>query len=189
MKVALFPIAAVVAMSAAGFLAQGTLAANPMEETASLKGKPAPEIALKTLDGNEVKLSDMKGKVVLIDAWATWCPPCRESLPHVQKLSADQHLQDKGLVVWAVDLKEDKPTIEKFLKDNHYTFTVLRDDKDLMHKSYLVSGIPTTIIVGRDGTVKETFLGYGGEKSAQAIDDAVHKALAEPAPGANVATE
>ena len=90
----------------------------PRKSPPPLKGKPAPEIALKTLDGKDLKLSDMKGKVVVVDSWATWCPPCRESLPHLQKVSADKDLAGKGLVVWATDIKEDKPTVEKFLTDN-----------------------------------------------------------------------
>ena len=159
-----------------------SLTARAANDPASLKGKAAPAIALKTLDGKDLALADMKGKVVLVDTWATWCPPCRLSLPHVQKMSADKALADKGLVVWAVDDQETKPVVEAFLKENSYTFTVLMDDKAAVLKAYFVSGIPTTIIVGRDGTVKDTFVGYGGDESAKEIDAAVEKALAEPAP-------
>ena len=151
-------------------------------DTESLKGQPAPAIALKTLDGKDLVLADMKGKVVLIDTWATWCPPCRESLPHVQKVSTDKALADKGLVVWAIDAQESPADVLKFLQDNKYTFSVLMDTKGAVLKSYFISGIPNTIIVGRDGIVKDTFVGYGGEKTAQQIDDALAKALAEPAP-------
>jgi peroxiredoxin len=174
----------VLAILALGAL--GWLAANPMAHAAddpeSLKGKPAPAIALKTIDGNDLSLADMKGKVVLIDMWATWCPPCQASLPHVQKTSGDKALADKGLVVWAVDAMETKPVVSDFLKKNNYTFTVLMDDTGAILKAYFVSGIPTTVIVGRDGTVKDVFVGYDGDDSAKAIDAAVDKALAEPAP-------
>jgi len=171
-----FAAAALLAVAGISMTAWGA------NDPASLKGKAAPAIALKTLDGKDLALADLKGKVVLVDTWATWCPPCRESLPHVQKMSADKALADKGLVVWAVDDQETKAVVEAFLKQNNYTFTVLMDDKAAVLKAYFVSGIPTTILVGRDGTVKDTFVGYGGEESAKAIDAAVDKALAEPAP-------
>src|SRR3954451_4215409 len=76
-------------------------------DTTTLMGKPAPEFSLATLDKHEVKLADAKGKVVMLDFWATWCPPCRASLPHVQKLATDEALHKKGLVVWVVNDKED----------------------------------------------------------------------------------
>ena len=149
----------------------------------SLKGKPAPAIGLTTLDGKQVALADLKGKVVLVDTWATWCPPCKASLPHIQKVATDKALADKGLVVWAVDDRETRPQVEAFMKDNKFTFTVLMDGKGTVLKSYLISGIPTTIVVGRDGTVKDTIVGYEGDATAKEIDAALNKALAEPAPG------
>jgi peroxiredoxin len=149
----------------------------------SLEGKPAPDFSLKTLEGKEVKLSDQKGKVVLIDIWATWCPPCRESLPHLQAIATDTTLADKGLVVWAVNAREGKDKIEPFMKENKYSFTVPMDSDGAVMKKYFVTGIPTTLIIGRDGNVKKAIVGFGpgGEK---AIHDAVVKALEEEAPEA-----
>jgi peroxiredoxin len=149
---------------------------------ASLEGKPAPAIKLTTINGRELSLADQRGKVVLIDNWATWCPPCKASLPHIQQLSTDKSLADKGLVVWAVDAQESKATVERFLDENHYTFTVLMDEKGATLQHYFVSGIPTTIIVGRDGTVKKTIVGYSGEATAKQIDSAINAALAESSP-------
>jgi thiol-disulfide isomerase/thioredoxin len=146
-------------------------------DTSSLKGRPAPEISLQTIDGKSVKLSDQKGKVVLVDMWATWCPPCRKSLPHVQELSANKDLAGRGLVVWAVNSQEGRPIVEKFLKEGNYTFTVPMDTDGRIGETYLVQGIPTTVIVGRDGAVKEVFIGFGPD-SAKEVDAAVEKALA-----------
>jgi len=152
-------------------------------DTATLTGKPAPDFSLPTLDKKDVKLSEQKGKVVMLDFWATWCPPCRASLPHVQKLASDEALAKKGLVVWVVNDKEDEPTVTKFMKENNYTFTVPMDKPADVLKKYLVRGIPTTVIIGRDGTIRNVFIGYGAPTAKQ-IDQAVEKALAEPSTAA-----
>jgi thiol-disulfide isomerase/thioredoxin len=146
-------------------------------DTEQLAGKAAPDFSLKTLDGKNVTLSEMKGKVVVIDFWATWCPPCRKSLPHVQKMSADKELADKGLVVWAVNAREAKDLVQKFLTENKYTFAVPMDPGKVMTQ-YLVQGIPTTIIVGRDGKIRKVFVGFGEGSEAQ-MDEAVNAAVAE----------
>jgi peroxiredoxin len=160
-----------------------TLSSRPAAgDSATLEGKPAPAVTLQTRNGQSFSLANQKGKVVLIDTWATWCPPCRASLPHIQKLSQDQALADKGLVVWAVNAKEPKNTVDSFMTENQYSFTVLMDQNGDILKNYAIQGIPTTILIGRDGTVKKTFLGYAGDQSAQQIDAAINQALAEPAP-------
>jgi thiol-disulfide isomerase/thioredoxin len=122
--------------------------------------------------------------VVVIDIWATWCPPCRKSLPHINKMSGDKELADKGLVVVAANSGEDKPTIEKFMNENKYSFNVLVDEESSLGKQLGVRGIPTTLVVGRDGVVKNVFVGFG-PGSEKTLDDAVTKALAEDAPGKN----
>src|SRR5271170_3134196 len=90
-------------------------------------GKPAPDFSLSTLDGQTEKLSDQRGKVVLIDFWATWCPPCRASLPHVQAASENESWGDRGLVVWAVNAGETSQAVSEFIAGNQYTFTALLD--------------------------------------------------------------
>jgi len=101
-------------------------------------------------------------------------------LPHVQKLGSDKDRADKGLVVWAVNDKEDAPTVTKFTTDNKYTFTVPMDTQGAAIAAYSVSGIPTTVIIGRDGVVRNVFVGFSDDLGAQ-VDAAVDKALAEPA--------
>jgi len=178
----------VIAYAAASYAADpAPIAPHPAPaaapDTSTLTGKPAPEFSLPTLDKKDVKLAEQKGKVVMLDFWATWCPPCRASLPHVQKLASDEALAKKGLVVWVVNDKEDEPTVTKFMKENNYTFTVPMDKPADVLKKYLVRGIPTTVIIGRDGTIRNVFIGYGAPTAKQ-IDQAVEKALAEPSTAA-----
>ncbi len=170
MRYSLMILAAAMLMAARVVLAQSA-------DTESLKGRQAPDFTLKTLTGQTVKLSEQKGKVVLIDMWASWCPPCRMSLPHVQAISANRQLADQGLVVWAIDSGEDSADVEKFTQGNKYTFVVPMD-KGEVGREYLVQGIPTTVIVGRDGAIKAVFMGFAPEVAGE-IDRAVKSALAE----------
>jgi len=157
-------------------------AQDDKDDVTQWEGKPAPEIALSTLDGKDFKLVEQKGKVVVVDIWATWCPPCRKSLPHLNKLSEDKGKAEKGLLIAAANSGEKKDVVEKFVKENKYTFTVLMDEQSSLSKTLGVRGIPTTLVVGRDGVVKNVFVGFG-PGSEKLLDDAVDKALAEDAPG------
>ena len=155
------------------------LVTSTQADVKDLKDQDAPDFTLNTIDGKEAKLSAQQGKVVLLDFWATWCPPCRKALPHVQKLSADKELAEKGLVVWAVNVGETKEKANAFLEKNAYTFAVPLDaTKDAM-KAYGISGIPTQIVVGKDGKVAFVKVGYGGEAGEKALDDAINEALAK----------
>lgn len=150
-------------------------------DTMTLEGKAAPDFTFTTFDKKEVTLSKEKGNVVLLDYWATWCPPCREGLPHINELANDKDLAAKGLKVWAINSKENDAKVGPFLKDKNLTMTVPMDTKGEFGKNYLVRGIPTTVVVGRDGTIKKVFIGFG-EGQGEQIRQAVETALKEDAP-------
>ena len=127
---------------------------------AALIGKPAPDFQLTTLDGKSVSLADLKGQVVVLDFWASWCPPCIESLPHLGKLYDEK--QD-GVKVFAVNLREEKSKIEAFLKSRNLNVPVLLDSEGEVASEYNVISIPQTVVIGKDGTVKNVFVGLGDD--------------------------
>ena len=120
-------------------------------------GSLAPDCTITRLGGKRpVALSSLRGKVVLLDFWATWCPPCRRSLPETQKLSAAW--SGKGLAVLAIS-DEDPPTISAFVKSNHYTFPAYRDGSKSAGKAYHVSAIPTLAVLDKQGRLVAYFVG------------------------------
>lgn len=138
-------------------------ASTSTAETASFVGKPAPEFTLQSLDGKDVALSSLKGKPVLLDFWATWCPPCIKALPEVNEI----YDQKKDTVqVFAVNVGEDKATVEKFLKSKKLGLPVLLDEDEATMKLYKIRGIPTTVIITPSGIVHKVYVGFppGGKE-------------------------
>ncbi len=125
------------------------------------EGKPAPAFTLTGVKGSTVSLAKYKGKVVLLDFWATWCRPCRIEMPLVQKLY--EELKAKGLVVFGVNLMEEPAPVKRFLADNGISFPILLDREGKVAKDYKAEGIPTLVIVGRDGKVSSYFTGLREE--------------------------
>jgi len=144
-------------------------------EASELEGKPAPSFKLTSLEGAETSLDDQKGSVVVIDFWATWCGPCRESLPELAKI--DEELSPKGLKVFAIDLEEEPAVIKGFLTDKNLKLNVLLDSDGKVSRQYNVTGIPQTVVIGKDGTIKKVIVGFGGD--ATPLRQAVEAALAE----------
>lgn len=104
--------------------------------------------SLAGLDGKTYSLAGLRGKVVLVNFWATWCPPCRKEMPDLEKLY--ESLGPQGFVVLAIS-DEDRPTVEKFLQGKGYTFPILLDPGREIHKEFQVEGIPRSIVYDREG--------------------------------------
>jgi thiol-disulfide isomerase/thioredoxin len=135
----------------------------------TMAGNAAPDIALHDLDGHEVHLRDLRGKVVLLDFWATWCGYCRQALPTIELLH--RSLQAKGLMVFGVD--DEAPEIARaYLQKYGYTMPSLVDSASAAARAFLVNSYPTTVLIDREGKV--TFYQPGAE--AEAIRDAIRAA-------------
>lgn len=119
-------------------------------------GGKAPEFHAELTNGKSFTLSENKGKVVLINFWATWCGPCVEELPAIEKLQKEYG--DKVEIV-TVNYGEDKEVVDEFLKDKNYTFKVAYDENMDISNLYPSDGIPYTVIVDRDGKIYETLTG------------------------------
>jgi len=120
-------------------------------------GNLAPDFTLKALDGSLVTLSELKGKTVFVNFWATWCPPCKQEMPDLEK--AYQKTRDQGIAFLGVNLKEDAGTVQKFVNDNGYHWTILLDSTGQTADSYQVSGIPTSFFIDRNGVVRDMQIG------------------------------
>jgi peroxiredoxin len=125
-----------------------------------LEGNPAPDFTLSTLEGESVKLSDYKGKKVILNFWATWCPPCKAEMPHMQ--SFYEHNKDNGIEIVAVNLTNldnGKDAVENFAKDNQLTFSIPLDEKGTIGMQYQAFTIPTSYIIDSTGVITKKIVG------------------------------
>ena len=122
-----------------------------------LVGSPAPEIVLKDLQGRDVKLSDLRGKVVLVNFWATWCKPCKEEMPAMQ--ASYDKLRDKGFVVLAVNELEDTARVAEHIRTHGHTFEVVMDHNNQVANVYGVVGLPASFLIDPQGIVRERIAG------------------------------
>lgn len=107
------------------------------------------DFELEDLNGNKITLSELKGKKVFLNFWATWCPPCKTEMPDIEKLY--QETKDSDVVILAVNVGEDKKTVQDFITKNNYTFTVLLDTTGEVSQLYQVTGIPTSYFIDTEG--------------------------------------
>jgi thiol-disulfide isomerase/thioredoxin len=163
-----------IAIAEAGADADG--AARPEPKLAVKVGDAAPDFALKDLSGAEVSLASLKGKVVVLDFWATWCGPCKAAMPVIQKLH-DEYAS-KGVAVLGVNTwEQNQKAVRDYIASKKYTYPCLLDG-DKLAEAYGVPGIPTLVVIGKDGKVALIEVGLsdatgGGLRTA--IDAALGK--------------
>ena len=141
--------------------------------------EPAPLFTLKNMEGEEVSLAALKGKVVILDFWATWCGPCKNSFPAMQK-AVDKFKNNKDVVFLFIDTWENSknplPEVKKFIEEHNYSFNVLFDLKDPVSKksevvaSYGAKGIPAKYIIDKEGNIRFKLVGFSGSEE-QAVNE------------------
>ncbi len=118
----------------------------------------APDFTLADLNGRRIRLGSLKGKVVFLNFWATWCPPCILEMPTMEKLHRE--FGSKGLVILAVNFRESPKQVKAFLKEHQLTFTTLLDPKGKVFELYQAWSLPTTTFVNKKGQAVGKVIGY-----------------------------
>jgi len=125
----------------------------------------APDFTLKTLDGEEIILSQLKGKVVLLDFWATWCGPCREAIPHLIQLY--KAYRENGFEVIGMSLdKGDGEVVRNFAKSMDIPYPIVMAPEEVV-RNYRVTSIPTTFILDKEGKIRQRITGFNSAISQQ----------------------
>lgn len=117
----------------------------------------ARDFTLNDLEGNEVTLSDLRGKAVFLNFWASWCPPCKSEMPDIEQLY--QETKDTDLVIVTINSGEGVTVAKRFMEKNNYTFMVLDDHKGVVSEMYRVMALPTSLFIDKNGSLIETHYG------------------------------
>jgi peroxiredoxin len=133
----------------------------------------APDFSLETLEGDTIKLADLRGQALLINFWATWCPPCRAEMPAIQQVY--ERYRDQGFTVLAVDLQEGNAEVAAFTEQMGLTFPILMDRDGQVFSRYRVKALPSTYFVDREGIIREVTI--GGPMTEAFIESQVTKLL------------
>jgi cytochrome c biogenesis protein CcmG/thiol:disulfide interchange protein DsbE len=143
-------------------------------EPAPRANHPAPDFALAGLDGAPVRLSELRGQVVLVNYWATWCGPCRAEMPMIQ--AAYDEYRERGFAVLAVNAREDRQTVAAYLAEGRLSFPALLDHDGAVGAAYQATVMPSSFFIDRAGVVRAV---YKGPMSRAVIAGTVEQLLAE----------
>jgi thiol-disulfide isomerase/thioredoxin len=142
---------------------------SPKISSVAKEKSPAPDVSVVSLsNGTPLKLSDLKGKVVLLNFWATWCPPCREEIPSMMKLNS--LMSGKPFQMVAVSIDEGgKPAIESFFKETGFLLPTYIDESGASAKSYGITGVPESFIIDKQGLLVKKIIGGFAWDSPEAV--------------------
>lgn len=127
--------------------------------------EPAPDFTLPTFPGDtNINLQDFKGRVVYLDFWATWCPPCRKSFPWMDEMHS--RYKDEGLTIIAVSVDKKRELIEKFIEKTEPTFTIAHDPSGKIAKAYKLRGMPSSYLIDRNGQLVKIHMGFRNKDKA-----------------------
>ena len=124
---------------------------------------PAPDFQLKSLDGKPLRLSAMKGKVVLLDFWATWCPPCKEEIPHFKELYAAYGPQGVEIIGISLD-QEGEEVVRAFAQREKINYPLAMGSTELTQQYGGIRGIPTTFLIDKRGRIAKKYVGYNDKQ-------------------------
>jgi thiol-disulfide isomerase/thioredoxin len=119
---------------------------------------PAPDFTLKSRDGKNVRLSDLRGQVVMLNFWASWCGPCRQEMPLLDDMA--KRYGRAGFTLLGVNVEQDSAAGEKYLQDTPVGFPILWDPTSLVSKLYNIDAMPSTVMIDRDGNMRYLHRGY-----------------------------
>lgn len=141
------------------FLSADKTRGSTAQTPAPQKGFHAPDFELETLTGETIKLSDLRGQAVLVNLWATWCPPCRAEMQSIETVYNEY--KDQGFTVLAVNMtyQDDPLEIMPFVKEQGLTFPILLDITSEMANAYQLKSLPSSYFINRDGTINEVVIG------------------------------
>ncbi len=126
----------------------------------------APAFTLGALDGTMVSLNDLRGRVVLVNFWATWCVPCRSEMPAIEAAYQEHASQDFSVL--AINVGEDAGTVKPFVDEFHLTFPILLDPDQTVVQQYQIQALPTSLFIDREGVIRATSLGGMNRASIEA---------------------
>lgn len=155
-----------------GISAEGRVSDN-RSIPAPRTGFPAPDFNLVNLDGQEVQLSDFRGHPVVVNFWASWCPPCRAEMPAFQQIFSEY--KDQGFVFLAINSQESRANAFDFTQSRALTFPILLDEDGEVSNRYRVMSLPSTFFINRDGLISDVV--YGGPISEAYLRIQVEKLL------------
>jgi cytochrome c biogenesis protein CcmG/thiol:disulfide interchange protein DsbE len=141
---------------------------------ASEVGDPAPPFSLATAHGETIALQNLRGRVVYVDFWASWCGPCRRSFPWMNEMQ--QRYGDHGLTIVAINVDRRRADAEQFLKNNAARFAVVYDDVGTTPQSYSVKGMPSSYLINAQGTIVDVGQGFRDDRK-DALEDQIRSLL------------
>jgi len=121
--------------------------------------RPAPDFTLLDINGNDIKLSDFKGQVIILDFWATWCPPCKAEIPHFIELYDEYNSEGLEIIGVSLDWNAQR-LLGPFVEENNINYRLLIGDEEVTNLYGGIMSIPTTFIIDRDGGIRNRYIGY-----------------------------
>ncbi len=132
---------------------------DPEPEQAPIRGKTAPDIELKNLDGETVTLRSFRGRPIMLNFWATWCGPCRIEIPVFEEVYNDPEWAGHGLEILAIDVQESTSQVRQFMEVYTMSFPVFLDSRAMAARIYNIAAFPTTFFIDKDGIIREIRIG------------------------------